>query len=194
MASLRLIHRSIRLNHPHTSRSFASTTSYTRTYAYVAIFALTAGVGVTYYLDSRAAIHRYLITPIIRHALDPETGHKLAVSVLESGLGPRDMLTDDERLKTEVKPSVPRAGNGLSHRTCSSGVKHCRILSVSQQALTKTAELLMVRIACLIPPCTHTALGLFNLGFSWVEVGSVTPKPQVSVRSVVLHTYRHIKT
>ena len=22
--------------------------------------------------------------------------------------------------------------------------------------------------------------GLFNLGFSWVEIGSVTPKPQVS--------------
>lgn len=32
--------------------------------------------------------------------------------------------------------------------------------------------------------------GLFNLGFSWVEVGSVTPKPQVRVSSVVLHTYR----
>jgi dihydroorotate dehydrogenase len=118
MASLRLIHRSIRLNHPHVSRNFASTTSHTRTYAYVAVFALTAGVGVTYYLDSRAAVHRYLITPIIRHTFDPETGHKLAVSVLESGLGPRDMLTDNERLKTEVKarfhagtdlPTVPAA-------------------------------------------------------------------------------------
>jgi hypothetical protein len=72
----------------------------------VAVSVLTAGVGITYYLDSRAALHRYLITPIIRHALDPETGHKLAVSVLESGLGPRDMFTDDERLKTEVKASV----------------------------------------------------------------------------------------
>ena len=32
--------------------------------------------------------------------------------------------------------------------------------------------------------------GLFNLGFSWVEVGSVTPKPQVRVSSVVfcIHT------
>ena len=159
MASLRLIHHSIRLNHPHASRSFASTTSRTRTSAYVAIFALTAGVGVTYYLDSRAAVHRYLITPIIRHALDPETGHKLAVNVLESGLGPRDMLPDDERLKTEVKPSVPRAGNGLTHRTCSSGVKHYRIPSVSQRALTKTAELLMVRTACLKPPYTHSIQG-----------------------------------
>jgi hypothetical protein len=111
MASLRLVSRSIRANHLHYSRNFASTTeptSRTRTSVYVTLFALTAGVGAVYYLDSRSAVHRYLITPFIRHALDPETGHKLAVSVLESGLGPWDMLPDDERLKTEVKASVPR--------------------------------------------------------------------------------------
>lgn len=148
MASLRLVSRSIRVNHPHSSRNFASTTEPTsrfRTSAYVALFALTAGVGAVYYLDSRAAVHRYLITPIIRHALDPETGHKLALSVLESGLGPRDMFPDDGRLKTEVKASVPR-GNGLTHRICSSGVKDCRILSVSQRGLTKMVELSMVRM------------------------------------------------
>lgn len=145
MASLRLASR-IRVKHPHYSRTFASNTSHTRSYAYVTLFALTAGVGTIYYLDSRAAVHRYLITPFIRHALDPETGHKLAVSVLESGLGPWDMLPDDERLKTEVKASVPR-GNGLTHRLCSSGVKDCRTLSVSQRVLTKTAELLTVRIS-----------------------------------------------
>ncbi|TFY53669.1 hypothetical protein EVJ58_g9322 [Rhodofomes roseus] len=26
--------------------------------------------------------------------------------------------------------------------------------------------------------------GLFNLGFSWVEIGSVTPRPQVSILSL----------
>lgn len=31
----------------------------------------------------------------------------------------------------------------------------------------------------------RVVLGLFNLGFSWVEIGSVTPKPQVSI--LVLH-------
>ena len=125
MASLRLVSRNIRAKHLHYSRNFASSTeptSRTRTSAYLTLFALTAGVGAVYYLDSRAAVHRYFITPFIRHALDPETGHKLAVSVLESGLGPRDMLPDDERLETEVKTSVPR-GNGLTHRICSSGVK-----------------------------------------------------------------------
>jgi dihydroorotate dehydrogenase len=104
MASLRLIQRTTRVKQPYASRNFASTTaSLARTSAYVAVFTFTAGLGAVYYSDSRAAVHRYLITPIIRHALDPETGHKLAVSLLESGLGPRDMFHDDERLKTEVK-------------------------------------------------------------------------------------------
>ena len=90
-------------------RSFASTSAPTseptftfRRAAYGTLFALTTGLGAVYYFDSRAAIHRYLITPLIRNVLDPESAHKLAVSVLENGLGPRDMLPDDERLKTEV--------------------------------------------------------------------------------------------
>ena len=87
-------------------RNFSSTsepTSTFRTAAYVTLFTLTAGVGFVYYFDSRAAIHRYFITPVIHNVLSPESGHKLAVSVLENGLGPRDMLPDDERLETEVK-------------------------------------------------------------------------------------------
>jgi dihydroorotate dehydrogenase len=112
MASLRLRlvvrpSRIIRLPLPFrsfTSSAYATeSTSTFRRAAYGTLFALTAAVGVVYYVDSRAAIHRYLITPLIRNALDPESAHKLAVSVLENGLGPRDMLADDERLETEVK-------------------------------------------------------------------------------------------
>lgn len=94
---------------PLSSRSFTSSayapgpTSTFRRATYGTLFALTAAVGVVYYVDSRSAIHRYLITPLIRNVLDPESAHKLAVSVLENGLGPRDMLIDDERLETEVK-------------------------------------------------------------------------------------------
>lgn len=55
-----------------------------------------------YYFDSRSAIHRYVVTPILRHALDPETAHKVAVKVLRTGWGPRDRGTDDVRLETEV--------------------------------------------------------------------------------------------
>ena len=107
MASLRLVVRPSRIRLPRSFRSFsASASEPTSTFpraAYGTFFALTAGVGVVYYFDSRAAIHRHLITPLIRNVLDPESGHKLAVSVLENGLGPRDMLSDDERLETEVK-------------------------------------------------------------------------------------------
>jgi dihydroorotate dehydrogenase len=105
MTPLRLVVRRIRL--PPSSRSFTSAsspepTSTFRRAAYGTLFTLTAGVGAIYYFDSRAAIHRYLITPLIRNVLDPESAHKLAVNVLENGLGPRDMLPDDERLMTEV--------------------------------------------------------------------------------------------
>jgi len=102
---LRLPARRVRVASP-SLRNFSSTsvpTSTFRTAAYVTVFTLTAGVGIVYYFDSRAAIHRYLIAPVIRNVLDPESGHKLAVSALENGLGPRDMLPDDERLETEVK-------------------------------------------------------------------------------------------
>ena len=116
MTSLRLVVRPGRIIPPPplSIRSFASVyprepTSTFRRAAYGTLFALTAAVGVVYYIDSRAAIHRYLITPLIRNALDPESAHKLAVSVLENGLGPRDMLPDDKRLETEVKGHRCRA-------------------------------------------------------------------------------------
>lgn len=41
---------------------------------------------------------------------------------------------------------------------------------------------------------THDLSGLFNLGFGWVEIGSVTPKPQVRIYPYLIlsrcpHTY-----
>ena len=115
MASLRLVVRPSRIIRPpplsfRTFSAHAPEPTYTfRRAAYGTLFAFTAAVGVVYYVDSRAAIHRYLITPLVRNALDPESAHKLAVSVLENGLGPRDMLPDDERLETEVKGHQCRA-------------------------------------------------------------------------------------
>ncbi len=111
MASLRLVISPSRIRLPplpfrsvtSASTSASASISTFRRATYGTLFALTAGIGLVYYLDSRAAIHRYLITPLIRNVLDPESAHKLAVSILENGLGPRDMLPDDERLETEVK-------------------------------------------------------------------------------------------
>jgi dihydroorotate dehydrogenase len=61
-----------------------------------------AGLFAVYYLDSRSAIHRYIITPPFDTPLDPEASHRLAVRALGSGFGPRDTQVDDERLKLEV--------------------------------------------------------------------------------------------
>lgn len=146
--SLRLPAHRVRVA-PPSLRNFSSTSGPTSTFrkaAYVTLFTLTAGVSIVYYFDSRAAIHRYLITPVIRNALDPESGHKLAVSVLENGLGPRDMLPDDERLETEVKGTTHAlpTENEIDKSIFSFGVKHCRILLASQLGSTKTVEQLMV--------------------------------------------------
>ncbi|KAI6113183.1 Dihydroorotate dehydrogenase-domain-containing protein [Pisolithus croceorrhizus] len=121
------------------SRSTLRTTSYT------VLFAVSAGLFAAYYLDARSAIHRYVLTPVLRYTFDAETGHKIAVKVLRSGLGPRDIVKDDDVLRSEI------FGFDVSNP---------------------------VGLAAGFDKDGEAIDGLFNLGFSWVEVGSVTPKPQ----------------
>ncbi|KAF5383575.1 hypothetical protein D9615_003511 [Tricholomella constricta] len=116
-----------------------------KTGLYATAFVLSTGLFAVYYLDARSALHRYIVTPILRHTLDAESGHKLAVKVLRSGLGPRDPCTDDARLKSELWGQYISNPVGLA------------------AGFDKDGEAID---------------GLFNLGFSWVEIGSVTPKPQ----------------
>ncbi|KAJ7155465.1 Dihydroorotate dehydrogenase-domain-containing protein [Mycena crocata] len=116
-----------------------------RTGIYSTVFVLSAGLFTIYYLDARSAIHRYVFTPLLRHTLDAETGHKVAVQVLKSGLGPRDPVEDDTRLRSELWGQEISNPVGLA------------------AGFDKNGEAID---------------GLFNLGFSWVEIGSVTPKPQ----------------
>jgi hypothetical protein len=73
---------------------------------YATAFLLSTGLFAVYYFDARSALHRYFLTPLLRHTLDAETGHKIAVKVLKSGLGPKDPLLDDQRL--ELKVSINR--------------------------------------------------------------------------------------
>lgn len=77
-----------------------------RTGVYAAAFVVSTGLFTVYYFDSRSALHRYVVTPLVRNLFDAETGHKFAVKTLRSGLAPRDVVTDDARLKTEVNTSV----------------------------------------------------------------------------------------
>jgi hypothetical protein len=62
-----------------------------------------ATFSVFYLLDSRAAAHRYILTPILRLLTpDPEDAHRIAVLALKYGLHPKDTKPDDARLAVEV--------------------------------------------------------------------------------------------
>lgn len=90
-----------------TSSSSTSRTSH----ALGTVALLTTGVLLTtYYLDSRSALHRYVVPNLLRLAVDPETAHLVAVKALALGVAPRDLVEDDATLETElwgVKLSSP---------------------------------------------------------------------------------------
>ena len=79
-----------------------------------AAFTVTGTLFAAYYFDSRSALHRYIVTPAMRYAMDPEMSHKLAVKVLRSGWAPRDVCEDDKRIRTTVCQT-----NTSSLSTCS---------------------------------------------------------------------------
>ncbi|KAJ3985971.1 Dihydroorotate dehydrogenase-domain-containing protein [Lentinula detonsa] len=112
---------------------------------YATALILSTGLFAVYYFDSRSALHRYVIMPVLRQTLDAESSHKLAVKVLRSGLGPKDPVTDDENLTFNLW------GYQISNP---------------------------VGLAAGFDKDGEAIDGLFDLGFSWVEIGSITPKPQ----------------
>lgn len=149
MASLRLASRRLPSLSSASSRTYAtrvsSPPSGLRTAAYATVFTVSAGLFAVYYFDSRAAIHRYFLTPALRNALDAETGHRLAVRCIGAGLSPKDKHEDGSLLKAELW------GTELSNP---------------------------IGLAAGFDKDGEAIDGLFDLGFSWVEIGSVTPKPQ----------------
>ncbi|WVQ97130.1 dihydroorotate dehydrogenase (fumarate) [Kwoniella sp. CBS 9459] len=102
---------------------------------------------VAYYYDSRSLLHEHVVMPLVRYALDPEEGHKLAVKVLgwDKWARPRDMGVDAPELQAELF--------GLPIKN-------------------------PVGIAAGFDKDADAIDGLFDLGFGYVEVGSVTPEPQ----------------
>ncbi|ESK91028.1 dihydroorotate dehydrogenase [Moniliophthora roreri MCA 2997] len=150
MAALRLQRAAPRtvLSQPHRSlftRSSPPKSNPVRTGLYATALVLGTGLFAVYYFDSRSALHRYVLTPLLRHTLDAETSHKMAVKVLRSGLGPKDAIPDDEKLSVELW------GRRISNP---------------------------IGLAAGFDKDGEAIDGLFDLGFSWVEIGSVTPKPQ----------------
>lgn len=116
-----------------------------RTGLYTTVFALSAGLFAVYYFDARSALHRYVLTPVLRYAFDAETGHKLAVKVLRSGLGPRDPVSDDSRLKSEVRRTLC-IGRFVLTRYVSFGVRKYPTPWVWLLGSTRMGKLLMVRL------------------------------------------------
>jgi hypothetical protein len=86
------------------------------------LYGTVATFGVAYYLDSRAAIHRWVAIPVLQATADPETAQKIAVQGLASGIMPRDMGVDDDVLQTKVRARPGqdgRSGPGTSDAVAS---------------------------------------------------------------------------
>ncbi|KAG8770338.1 Dihydroorotate dehydrogenase (quinone), mitochondrial [Ceratobasidium sp. 428] len=106
---------------------------------------LGTGLFVAYYYDSRSAIHRWIIPPLMRATLDPEVSHRLAVRILGTPFAPKDQGVNNDVLK-------------------------CKIWDIHMPS--------PIGLAAGFDKDGEAIDGLFNLGFDWVEIGSVTPKSQ----------------
>lgn len=110
------------------------------------------GAGAVYYgvtgWDARSSIHEYVFCPLLRAVTDAEQGHKLGIWLMKLGLTPT--LLDRETYQPDIL-NVDVFGKKL-------------VSPIGLAAgLDKDAEAIE---------------SLFNCGFSYVEVGSITPEPQ----------------
>lgn len=108
-------------------------------------------VFLAYYQDSRSAIHEYVVTPLIRQLLDAEQSHKVAVKFLSM----RDWAT-----KLISPRDKGTDGDELKVKIWD--------LELSNP----------VGLAAGFDKDAQAIDGLFDLGFGYVEVGSITPEPQ----------------
>lgn len=100
-----------------------------------------------YLMNSRSAIHEYLLCPIIRLATpDAEEGHKLGIFLLKWGLAPKLLFDKDDEI-LHVKAFGKTITNPIG---CAAG-------------LDKNGE---------------AVDGIFQSGFGYHEIGSITPLPQ----------------
>ncbi|CAK9683977.1 dihydroorotate dehydrogenase (fumarate) [Candida parapsilosis] len=108
-----------------------------------------AGIGGYYLLDSRSSIHEYVLCPLIRTFTDAEQGHKLGIFFMKYGLVPR--LLDEGRNDQSDVLGVNVFGHTLKNP---------------------------IGLAAGLDKDGEAIDSLFNVGFSYVEIGSITPEPQ----------------
>lgn len=108
------------------------------------------GLGGYYLTDARSGVHEYLFSPLIRNFTTAEEGHKLGVKLMKYGLTPK--LKDED-----LHPEYDQV---LGVNVFGSRLKNPIGLAAG---LDKNGEAIE---------------SLFDCGFSYVEIGSITPEPQ----------------
>ncbi|KAI5951200.1 URA9 [Candida jiufengensis] len=108
-----------------------------------------AGIGGYYLYDSRSSIHEYVICPLIRTFTTAEQGHKLGIFLMKYGIAPK--LLDE----------------GINDQSDVLGV------DVFGKKLKNP-----IGLAAGLDKDGDAIDSLFNCGFSYVEIGSITPEPQ----------------
>lgn len=111
-----------------------------------------AAAGALYVFDARAGVHEYVLCPLIRTFTDGETGHKLGIELMKYGLAPR-LRGEDTRLETDLEP----------------------ILGVDVFGYRMKSP---IGLAAGLDKDGVAIEALFNTGFSYVEIGSITPEAQ----------------
>lgn len=120
----------------------------------VLFFSGVVGVSAfTYYaMDARAGFHEYVLCPLLRATLDAETAHRLSIELMKYGMTPKLRGQDTELDKT----LEPLLGVNVFGTRLNSPIGLAAGLDKNGEAID----------------------ALLDTGFSFVEIGSITPEPQ----------------
>ncbi|ANB15771.1 hypothetical protein AWJ20_3415 [Sugiyamaella lignohabitans] len=128
----------------------------------IATLAGVAGVaGFYYYKDPNAAIHEYFILPSIRLLFDGETSHKLAIETFKYPfLNPKEKVGWIDEIDPHRQLAVTLFANSPNPKV---------------KPITLRAP---IGVAAGLDKNGDAIDTLFNFGFPYVEIGSITPEPQ----------------
>lgn len=118
----------------------------------VTFTAIGASIAAYYLLDARAGIHEYVFCPLIRTFTDAENGHKLGIKLMSLGIAPK--LKDDGAQKEKEYDSI--LGVDVFGTRLKTPIGLAAGLDKEGEAID----------------------ALFDTGFSYVEIGSITPEAQ----------------
>lgn len=118
----------------------------------VTVGAIGASTVAYYMLDAKAGIHEYVFCPLIRAFTDAENGHKLGIKLMSLGISPKLRRESEEREREfDALLGVDVFGTHLKSP---------------------------IGLAAGLDKEGIAIDALFDTGFSYVEIGSVTPEPQ----------------